>query len=265
MSETPAPAPIGLADLFAAGLRDEEVHRILVPDDWLQGRTLYGGATAALSLAAVMERWPDLPPLRSVQIAFIGPTAGEIIIRPTLLRRGRTAAFVEVALSSPLGAGLRAIFIFMHGLDSHVDRAAEPLTADSLPDLGTPIPTPNGVRFVERFELRKAGVGEPGVPEILRWARLREAGSLDPFVELLAIGDVLPPAAMKLFTRPGPISSMNWQVNFLTDRPATRDGWWLASTRADQARHGSSSQQMKIWNRDGEPVVAAMQSVALFV
>jgi acyl-CoA thioesterase len=63
---------------------------------------------------------------------------------------------------------------------------------------------------------------------------------------------------------PGPVSSMNWTLNLLQPAPSTRDGWWLLQARAQQVGEGGSSQAMAIWNADGRPVAAAMQSVALF-
>ena len=59
-----------------------------IADDWLQGRTAYGGASAAVALMAAKTAYPDLPPLRSVQIAFVGPLAGDVTATPALLRRG---------------------------------------------------------------------------------------------------------------------------------------------------------------------------------
>jgi len=57
---------------------------------------------------------------------------------------------------------------------------------------------------------------------------------------------------------------MTWLCNLLTAAPATTDGWWLLRTSSDYARAGSSSQEMGMWNADGEPVAQQMQSVALF-
>lgn len=45
----------------------------IVPDQWRQGRTAYGGLTAGLAYAAVQVEFPDAPPLRSANINFIGP------------------------------------------------------------------------------------------------------------------------------------------------------------------------------------------------
>jgi acyl-CoA thioesterase len=94
--------------------------------------------------------------------------------------------------------------------------------------------------------------------------RLTERDGLDPMIELVAIADCLPPAALKLVGGPAPVSSMTWQLNLLGPTPRTRDGWWLLRAAADYAKDGSSSQSMGIWNTDGTPVAEQVQSVAIF-
>lgn len=262
MTQTIAPS---LPELLADMAWTDTTARLVVGDGWLQGRTAYGGLSAALALGAVLQRWTDLPPLRSAQIAFVGPLAGELEIVPTLLRRGRTAAFVQVDIRASDALGLRAAFVFMHAQDSHVRLDAPRLPAAELPPMGAPLQPPPTLAFAHRFELRDTGLEQDGVARLARWARLRERDGLDPMVELLAIGDVLPPAAMRLFQKPGPISSMTWQLNTLVDRPETDNGWWLARADADHALAGSSSQTMSVWSRDGRQVASAMQSVAIFV
>jgi len=99
----------------------------------------------------------------------------------------------------------------------------------------------------------------------LRWARLKDRTGLDPEIELIAIADALPPAAMALATQWGPISTTTWQLNVLTDRPQSADGWWLLQANTLHAADGNSSQSMTIWNREGTAVATATQSVALFI
>jgi acyl-CoA thioesterase len=50
----------------------DQSSRVTVPEDWMQGRTTYGGLTAALCLKAALPLAGDRP-LRSAQIAFVGP------------------------------------------------------------------------------------------------------------------------------------------------------------------------------------------------
>ena len=65
-------------------------------------------------------------------------------------------------------------------------------------------------------------------------------------------------------TERAPVSSMVWQMGFLTPLPETRDGWWLLRSAADHARDGCSPQAMHIWNRDGAAVVSGAAVIALF-
>lgn len=241
----------------------EDGWRGTIPETWQQGRTAYGGLSTALALHVAMGSDTDLPPLRSAQVAFIGPLSGEVTIRARRLRRGRNAAFVQADVESAAGLGLRATFVFMAPIKSKLDHSR-----GTVPDF--PLPGPDAktylgmsaVPFTQNFELvdQRDGLGPA---EWLRWIRLRERDGLDPTVELVAVADALPPAAIKLVGGLAPLSSMTWLLNLLGP-PCTRDGWWLLRANADHARHGASSQQMNVWNADGVPVAEQMQSVAIF-
>ncbi len=235
-----------------------------VPDNWLQGRTAYGGFSTALALVVAQRSDEDLPPLRSAQVSFVGPLAGPILLRAQRLRRGRNAAFVQADIESEAGLGLRATFVFMREIESAVDHAAG--AAPPFPPPGPGTRTYRGlgdVAFTRNFDLldRRDGVGPA---EWLRWIRLVDRDGIDPMVELVAVADCLPPAALKLVGGFAPVSSMTWLLNLLAPAPATRDGWWLLRAETDYARGGSSSQPMAIWNVDGLPIAQHLQSVAIF-
>ncbi len=110
-----------IADILAAGMPIEGGFRTMIPADWLQGRTSYGGLSSALALHAAQGVEPDLPPLRSAQIAFIGPLSGEVSITATRLRRGRNAAFIQADIVSDVGLGYRATFVFMSDQPSRIE------------------------------------------------------------------------------------------------------------------------------------------------
>ena len=236
-----------------------------VPENWLQGRTAYGGFSAALALHAAQCSDVDLPPLRSAQVSFIGPLSGDIVVRATRLRRGRNAAFVQADVESTAGLGLRATFVFMRAIESRVDHQT-----GRCPDFPAPTADTRTFRghstiaFSQNFDLLDRRDDAGGPAEWLRWVRLVDRGGLDPMVELVAIADCLPPAALKLLGGPAPLSSMTWLLNILGPRPVTRDGWWLLRAATDYTKEGSSSQQMAIWNADGTPIAEQMQSVAIF-
>ncbi len=257
----------GLPALIAALVPgDDGSARVTIPANWLQGRTCYGGVSAALALHVARQAAPDLPPLRSAQVAFVGPLAGTVTIRARLLRRGRNAAFVHAAIEGEAGLGLSATFVFMRPGESVIDHAAAP---------AAPVPAPGpddqvsggiaAVAFTQNFAFVDRPAEAHGPAEWLRWVRLEDREGLDPEIELVAIGDCLPPAALKLVTgKPMPLSSLTWQIDLLAPAKASAGGWWLLGATTDHARNGGSSQRMTIWDNGGAPVAAQMQSVALF-
>lgn len=254
---TSLPEIIAAAEPIAGGFR------AAVPEGWLQGRTAYGGLSAALALHAAMKVDADLPPLRSAQVAFVGPLSGEVAVRATPLRRGRNAAWVRAEVEGEGGPGLSATFVFMAAIESALAHDAG--EAPRFPPPGPDAETSPGIAslpFTQNMEWfdRPDGLG---AAEWLRWVRLRERAGLHPAVELMAVADALPPAAIRLVGRQVPLSSMTWQMNLLRP-PETRDGWWLLRADTDHARAGHSSQRMQVWNADRVAAAEGTQSVAIF-
>ena len=255
-----------LPDILAAATRSADGWRATVPPTWLQGRTSYGGLSAALALETARGLLPDAPPLRSAQISFVGPLSEEVTVTAEILRQGRNATFVEARVSGASGLGLTATFVFMAPMDSKVDLAEHPM-----PSVLKPEDASGGKHLTDNFFFNnfnwRYGLPRPAEPvaDINRWVQLKARDGLDPMTELLAIADATPPAAMPLMTGGiGPISSMTWLINILTPEPVTRDGWWFLRTESNYARAGCSSQTMSVWNADGQPMATGMQSVALF-
>jgi acyl-CoA thioesterase len=146
---------IDFTALMASITADGETSSVTATEDWLQGRTIYGGLSAAFCLESVAQHVGDLPPLRSAKPASIAA--------------------------------------------------------------------------------------------------------------LVALTDAPPPAALVLFERPGPISTMTWAIDLLTDRIETIDGWWLLQTKAENIVGGYSSQATTLWNADRQPVLVSRQNVAVFM
>ena len=236
-----------------------------IPELWMQGRTSYGGLSAALALEAARRLADDLPPLRSATISFVGPLAGEVTVRAKMLRRGRNASWVTAEVEGEAGVGLVATFVFMGAVASelHINNAPPP-AGWIAPEDAMPLPPHTHPSFVDNFDRRFAlpRQTEP-LPEIAWWVRLKDRAGLDPMVERVLMADALPPGVMPLL-RKGPVSSMTWLVNLLTAAPATRDGWFLVRAAGNYAENGASSQDMGVWNADGAPLAVGMQSVAIF-
>jgi acyl-CoA thioesterase len=244
-----------------------------VPEDWQQGRTTYGGLSAALCVAGALRTLPDLPPLRSAQFTFIGPAAGVLRIAPSVLRTGKNSVFVAVDLQADSGLATRATLSFGAARASSLRYRAHPAPSVSPPEAcadffagGTP------PRFAAQFDVLRAGGCAPlsraAEPDLLVWFRHRDPAARRGLVGLIALADALPPAAFSMFAAPAPISTVTWSIDVLDADAAnggTGDGWHLMQSRGDHVADGYTSQSMTAWNEAFLPVLAARQVVAIFV
>ena len=233
---------------------------------WLQGRTLYGGASALIAYTAAVRAYPDLPPLRAAQIAFSGPVGEMFDTRVSVLRAGRNVTQLRSELVVEGEVGLAATFVFGAAREANAIHPAPPCEPwPGTPEEAEALPNPEALHFIGNFELRRAqDETGPGFPLVRRWLRLRDEQGLDPISRLVLIGDTLPPGSMRAMRRRGPLSSVNWSFNILDPEAETRDGWWLAETASDHADLGYSSERLRLWNADGKLVMVGMQAAAIF-
>jgi acyl-CoA thioesterase len=257
---------MNLQNILSAIKPEQAQNTLSIPKSWHQGRTCYGGLSAVIALEAARQSIPDLPPLQSGQVAFIGPLAGEVTVETSLLRRGRNSAFIQATIHADGQIALSCIFIFMAQRDSSIA-----LNAVRAPDFPAP-PSDAQIRsgppefFTGQMQYpdKRIELGM-NMPRLASWHRLKEYEGADPLSQLVCIADALPPSAMGLMNEKGVVSSMNWHFNMLTDAPSTKDGWWFLESETHFARNGASSQYMTAWNSEGTPMMTGMQSVAIFV
>src|ERR1700754_4768562 len=92
--EQPTPFSVLLSRIAA---RDGE-SMLDVPEDWLQGRTLFGGLQAVVGFAAMRTLAPAAP-LRSLQVTFLAPVpGGPVRARARILRSGKSTTHVEARI-----------------------------------------------------------------------------------------------------------------------------------------------------------------------
>ena len=245
--------------------------RVTITEDWMQGRTTYGGLSAALCYAAAREKRPDGMTLRSAQIGFVGPAAGPVTLSADVLRQGKSSCYVSADVVSDTGIATRALFIFGSRRDStmRIDEMPAPPDVPRPDDVPSFFPEDSDRRpgFTRNFNMRLAAGAPPmsGAREadMSLWMRHRDEDAAG-MLALLAIGDAPPPAAMATFTEPKRISSMNWSIEMLTDNPVTENGWYLARHKSPQGADGYCIQDMVLWNTSGAAMMIGRQTVAVF-
>jgi acyl-CoA thioesterase len=248
---------------------------VCVPDSWRQGRAMFGGLAAALCVQAALDRIPDLPPLRSAQFLFVGPATDSVRMSASLLRRGKSAVLASAEMNDPTGALVRSHLCFGNARPSSIDYDDLKAPAVAPPDSYPRFEPPRGSGaplFFQNFAMRVAGKGMPfsGAknPDFFTWMRFRAEADLTadiaPAVALVCIGDAPPSSGVLMFKTPAPISTVAWALDVVTDKPATKDGFWLVRRRLDFAKDGYSTETITVWNSAREPMMVARQNVALF-
>lgn len=235
--------------------------------DWMQGRTLYGGASALVAYTMAIRAFTDLPPLRSAQIGFVAPVGEDLELKAEIVRQGRNVTQVRSEIHSDGKCALTAFWLFGAGREPNAMRGSD--TPEPWP--GAPLDNPRamegqGPSFIQNnFEIRfgQAKDQDHGAT-IRRWARLTEDHGLDTVSQLVLMGDVMPPGAMRIMQRMGPISSINWSFNVLEPEAGSTDGWYLAENASQHADAGYSSERLRMWNSEGRQMLDGLQCVAVF-
>lgn len=235
--------------------------------DWMQGRTLYGGASALVAFTHVLCKFTDLPPLRSAQIGFVAPIGKEIELEAEIVRQGRNVTQISSRILCDGKVALNGFWLFGSERQANAQRPSPPPEDFPAPpnDSARWMPDQAPTFVKNNFDVRygQSKDGDHGA-KVRRWARLTEEHQLDPISQLVLMGDVMPPGAMRIMQRLGPISSINWSFNVLEPEPVTEDGWFLAENSSQHADHGYSSERLRMWDTEGRQILDGLQCVAIF-
>jgi len=262
---------LNFSDVMKAIPDGEHTQTISVSKGWMQGRTVYGGLTASIALEAVHKKFPDLPPIRSAQITFVGPAGESFEIQTSVLRRGKSVTSIRADVVGDNGIGVSCLFVFGKARESIFDESFIRMPSVPSPEScgkyylpGAPL-TPD---FINHFDCRLARGKRPmsasKTHEHLVWIKHRDESAIGPCA-MLAIADMSAPGLAAMMPKTGMISTMTWMVNFLHDELQTKDGWWLVGTKAENGKNGYSSENTAIWNSLGSCVATARQTVAIFL
>lgn len=241
-----------------------------LPDDWLQGRTAYGGLTGALCVEAAGRLHPDLPPLRSVHFALAGPASGRLLVSASTVRRGKSAVVIEASVSGDAGPAARALLTYGAARESSISRAGDPPPEVPAPEVCTAFfHADRRPGFSRHFDVRLAAGSRPltqgAEPRTCVWIRHGDGETPGGLAALVALADAVPSPALVLFPEFAPFSTMTWSLDLATAEPASASGWWLLDSVIEAAGDGYASQDMRLWNGEGELVARARQMVSVFI
>jgi acyl-CoA thioesterase len=247
--------------------------RIHVPDDWMQGRTVYGGLVAALALQSMRAHVPEERKVRTLFVSFIGPLdAQPFHIQTRQLRSGKSVTTIESRVIQNDTICCTTVGSFGADRDSRI--RIPPITRPEMPDTSSAFELPfiEGLTptFTRHFDYRWAMGDFPfsgkGGQEIGGWINFRE--QTDCFTEewLVALADAWPTPVLSQLTEPAAASTMTWSLGFVhLDRVAcSQNDWWTYHCVVDSAERGYVHERSTIWDPEGYLAVYSHQTNTVF-
>ena len=242
--------------------------RVDVPDDWVQGRTLFGGLQAAIALRAMRTLVPDAP-LRSLQTTFVAPVPGGLV-RATarVLRSGKNATHVEARIVD--GEATLAVMVGVFGLARDSSVKVVPRQPPVTPGKTFDMRYAEGVvpAFTQHFKARWIA-GSPPFTGATENDNVIELGMRDsgPATEyhVVAMADFIPPIALSFLKERAAAASLNWMLEILVDDVSALplDGWRI-DAHLSAASSGYTHQSLELWGPGGIPVALGRQTMVVF-
>ncbi|HSW14176.1 MAG TPA: thioesterase family protein [Solimonas sp.] len=242
-----------------------------VGDEWLQGRTVFGGLQAALAIQAMRGLVPASIPLRSLQTTFIAPVpAGDVRVEARVLRTGKSASHVEARLYDGEQVACTVLGIFGSARESQLSIApAYPEVRRSFEE-GRELPFIPGATpvFTKHVRMRWVQGSFPFMgaekPRTQIYVSLRDEPGIDePLIAGLA--DIIPSPGLSLLKLPVPASSLTWTLELLTDRfDAAAEAPWLVDAEVTAASAGYMNQTATLWSPERRAVALSRQTVVVF-
>lgn len=238
---------------------------------WSQGRSAFGGLTAALILAHI-ELQEDLSgrDLCTINIHFCGPTIADepCEFRHKVLSKGKSVMQVEGQLLQ--GGEVKTQIIACFGVQRFANLQITPATK-MFPEKSMQVPFIAQLmpEFVQHLDMKYTSEHMPfsGSSEacVSGWVRFAEAPPVFTDAALVALIDAWPPAVLPMLERVAPSSSITWNIEFLNPRAELNASDYIYyECEAVQAAAGYAHTEAKIYHQDGQLMALSRQMVGVY-
>jgi acyl-CoA thioesterase len=247
-----------------------------INSSWGQGRTLFGGLSAALAYEKISQNVSSDRPLRSIAINFSGQALADTPFSMTeqVLSNGKSISQINGQLLQNDRVVTQVCACFGIERDSEIEIA--PKKRD-LPVIGSNQRlnyikgiTPEFVRHFE-FEYCKGQFPFTNSPlnELAGWIRFNEPGQTFSESHLIAIIDAWPPTVLQKLKKPAPCATISWNLEIvqplsLLDQPLKADDWLYYDAEIKQAHHGYVHTEAKVYTSNGTLLALSRQLIAVY-
>jgi acyl-CoA thioesterase len=242
------------------------------PANWCQGRTAFGGLSAALLYQAMRTQIGNERRLLSLSTNFVGPLLADTPFSLTveILRQGKSSSqvlakavqngqvcvIVQACFASQRNSAIKvpvAKSLSLHPVD---ERHTLPFVAGQMPEFFQHVdlcPQQGAMPFSSAESSHLGG-----------WMRFKHTPTAITEAHVIALTDAWPPTLLQMFKQPAPASSMSWYLEFV-QAPQLTPGEWLGfEAITHHAKDGYGLEDGCIWSQSGELIALTRQTVALF-
>lgn len=260
-------------ELLAASRAADADTELSFPENWGQGRTAFGGLSAAMLYAAMRREIDDSRVLRSMSTSFVGPLYADTPFRieVEVLREGKAMSQVLARAIQDEQTAVLVQATFGLDRDSRIEVAATATHNLGNPDKGQRIPQIPNVTpaFMQHIDMRMLLGGMPFAggtdSQFGGWMRFVESPATFTDAHLIALIDAWPPTLIQQLDRVAPASSVCWNLEFIhPHEPVRPDAWFAYHAKTLQASQGYGHSEALIWDEQGEVVAVSRQTVAVF-
>ncbi len=264
---------LNLPPLSPKGDNQWQVDGLVIPKDWAQGRTAYGGISAGIVFSAIQQQVDDTRVLRSLTTNFVGPLALEIpfSIEVRLLRQGKSVSqyVAEAKQDGKVCVFVQACFgvarksgIKVENNERHEMKI--PTKGKFIPQI--PKVTP---KFLRHFDL---SIDKGGLPftrkkesEYHGFMRFKQPPEKITDAHIISMIDSWPPTVLQMMKLPAPASTVSWNIEFIhPHNPVLPTDWFAYQAHTRQAAVGYGHTEATIWDKHNEVIAISRQTVAIF-
>ncbi|ASM56067.1 hypothetical protein PNIG_b0486 [Pseudoalteromonas nigrifaciens] len=240
--------------------------------NWCQGRTAFGGLSAALLYQAMRAQVNSERRLLSLSTNFVGPLLADtpFSLSVEILREGKSSTqvlakaiqneqvcvIVQACFASNRNSAINVPVAKSLGLQEVNERHTLPFIQGQMPEFFQHVdlcPQQGAMPFSSAETSHLGG-----------WMRFKETPAAITEAHIIALTDAWPPTLLQMFKQPAPASSMSWYLEFV-QAPNLTPGQWLGfEAITHHAKGGYGLEDGCIWSQSGELIALTRQTVALF-
>lgn len=244
-----------------------------IPNNWGQGRTVFGGLTGGLLHQSLSHVVSSDRSLRAFHTNFIGPVNfdSDIHIIVEQLRSGRNMSQYLARLQQDGNTCVCVQACFGTGRDSKLQIDKLPGHEMEVPSKAKFIPqipkiTP---RFFRHFEL---AIEQGQIPfswskhsHYHGWMRFKTPVKHFNYTHLITLIDAWPPAVIQQLKLPAPVSTVSWDLELVQPLVLNSDQPWFGyQVDTKLAANGYAHTEATIWDEQSRVIALSRQTIAVF-